>query len=173
MARSILALSPAPSSSPWHFNKYPAAATFFPSRPSSSRTRALALAGNLRGGRRRRERELVVRAGPPTTNSLILAFVLPFSLIAGTIFTSIRIADRLDEKYLEELAMNQAILEENEAAAEDDDEDEKEAEVAEKAITAAAAAGVDGDGEILLQKEEEVAAVSRARNRPRRGVNRG
>ncbi|KAG1371165.1 hypothetical protein COCNU_16G002590 [Cocos nucifera] len=166
MARSILALSPAPSSSPRHFNKYAAAAaTFFPSRPSSFRTRALALAGSLRSGGRRRERKLVVRTGPPTTNSLILAFVLPFSLIAGTIFTSIRIADRLDEKYLEELAMNQAIVEENEAAAEDD---ENETEIAEKAITAAA--GVDGDGKILLQKEEEVAAVPRARNRPRRGV---
>ncbi|XP_008800261.1 uncharacterized protein LOC103714683 [Phoenix dactylifera] len=165
MARSILALSP-----PSHFNKYPAAAaTFFPSRPSSSRTRALALAGSLRGGSRRRERELVVRAGPPSTNSLILAFVLPFSLIAGTIFTSIRIADRLDEKYLEELAKNQAIVEENEAAAAAAAEDDgKEAQVVERAIPAAA--GVDGDGKILLQKEEEVAAVPRARNRPRRGA---
>ncbi|KAA8537297.1 hypothetical protein F0562_027016 [Nyssa sinensis] len=56
---------------------------------------------------------VVTRAGP-SSSSYIYAFVFPLSLLAVTIFTSIRIADRLDKKFLEELAINQAILEEDE-----------------------------------------------------------
>ncbi|RWR76126.1 HIGH CHLOROPHYLL FLUORESCENCE 153-like protein [Cinnamomum micranthum f. kanehirae] len=60
-----------------------------------------------------RKRKLVVaRAGPPSTTSLIFAFVFPLSLLLVTIFTSIRIADKLDQQYLEELAINEAIMEE-------------------------------------------------------------
>lgn len=51
-----------------------------------------------------RKRKLVVaRAGPPSTTSLIFAFVFPLSLLLVTIFTSIRIADKLDQQYLEEV----------------------------------------------------------------------
>ncbi|KAF9596885.1 hypothetical protein IFM89_013933 [Coptis chinensis] len=54
---------------------------------------------------------VVTRAGPPSNTSLIFAFVFPLTLLLATIFTSIRIADKLDEDYLEELAINQAIME--------------------------------------------------------------
>ncbi|WOK99072.1 hypothetical protein Cni_G07784 [Canna indica] len=103
------------------------------------------------GSSSRGRRRLVVRAGPPSTNSLILAFVLPLSLLVGTIITAARVADRLDEKYLEELAMNEAILEEMKA-----DEDEQEGD------------DDNEEGSILPEEEEKVAAVPRVRNRPKR-----
>ncbi|CAL9776037.1 unnamed protein product [Musa acuminata subsp. burmannicoides] len=106
------------------------------------------------GTMRRRRRRLVVRAGPPSTNSLIFAFVLPLSLLLGTIFTAARVADRLDEKYLEELAMNKAIMEEKEAEEDDSDKDGKVA--------------AEEDESILPDEEEGVAAVPRVRNRPKR-----
>lgn len=51
---------------------------------------------------RDRSLSLVTRAGP-STNSYILAFVLPFSLVVITVLTSIRISDKLDQDYLEEV----------------------------------------------------------------------
>ncbi|CAB4268207.1 unnamed protein product [Prunus armeniaca] len=56
---------------------------------------------------------VVTRAGP-TTNQYVFAFVMPLSLIAVTVFTSMRIADKLDEDFLEEIAINQAIRETDE-----------------------------------------------------------
>ncbi|CAA3001170.1 uncharacterized protein LOC111378393 [Olea europaea var. sylvestris] len=82
----------------------------------------------------------VTRAGP-STSSYIFAFVLPLSLLAVTIFTSNRIADKLDQKFLEEVAINEAILE----AEEDDDE------------------------EVNIPSEKE-SAPPRIRNRPKRKV---
>ncbi|GFP96299.1 hypothetical protein PHJA_001774000 [Phtheirospermum japonicum] len=58
----------------------------------------------------RRGISVVTRAGPSST-SYIFAFVFPLSLLAVTIFTSARIADQLDQKFFEELSVNQAILE--------------------------------------------------------------
>jgi hypothetical protein len=56
------------------------------------------------GGRGRRRGLMVVRAGgPPSTNQLILAFVLPLSLIVGTLITAARVADDLDERFLREV----------------------------------------------------------------------
>lgn len=121
--------------------------------------------GPLRWRRRRRRRgeAVVTNAGPPSSTSLLIAFVLPLSLIAGTVFASIRVADALDEKYLEELAMSKAVTEENE---EDDEGDGAVGEIV-----------TDGEGNIVLgEEEEEVAAaaaaaanaVPRVRNRPRR-----
>jgi hypothetical protein len=57
------------------------------------------------GGRGRRRRGLmVVRAGgPPSTNALILALVLPLSLFVGTLVTAARVADDLDERFLREV----------------------------------------------------------------------
>jgi hypothetical protein len=47
---------------------------------------------------------MVVRAGgPPSTNALILAFVLPLSLFVGTLITAARVADDLDERFLREV----------------------------------------------------------------------
>ncbi|KAH6813859.1 high chlorophyll fluorescence 153 [Perilla frutescens var. frutescens] len=50
---------------------------------------------------RRRGISVVTRAGPSTT-TYIFAFVFPLTLLAVTFFTSIRIADKLDQKFLEE-----------------------------------------------------------------------
>lgn len=44
----------------------------------------------------------ITKAGPSST-SYIFAFVFPISLLAVTIFTSMRIADELDQKFLEEV----------------------------------------------------------------------
>ncbi|KAF8755333.1 hypothetical protein HU200_011347 [Digitaria exilis] len=76
------------------------------------------------GGRgRRRCGLMVVRAGgPPSTNVLILAFVLPLSLFVGTLVTAARVADDLDERFLREMEINKAILEENEAESDEDSE---------------------------------------------------
>lgn len=46
---------------------------------------------------------VVTRAGPPSTGSYVFAFVFPMSLLIGTIFTSMRIAEKLDRQYLEEV----------------------------------------------------------------------
>lgn len=46
---------------------------------------------------------VVTRAGP-STSSYIFAFLLPFSLVLITVFTSIRVADKLDEDFLEEVS---------------------------------------------------------------------
>lgn len=103
---------------------------------------------------------MVVRAGgPPSTNALILAFVLPLSLFVGTLVTAARVADDLDDRFLREMEINRAILEENEASDEDgageEDDDGEEEE------------GVD----LPVVVEEEPAVVGpRTRNRPRRRV---
>lgn len=89
--------------------------------------------------RRRRGSAVVTRAGPSST-SYIFAFVFPLSLLAITIFTSIRIADKLDKKFYEEMAINEAIR-----------EDEEE----------------DSDSGISVKGEP---ALPRTRNRPKREV---
>lgn len=55
--------------------------------------------------RRKRGELLVTNAGPPSSTSLILAFILPLSLLAGTVFASIRIADDLDDKFLQDVML--------------------------------------------------------------------
>eukprot|EP00262_Sarcandra_glabra_P006841 TRINITY_DN19394_c0_g1_i1.p1 TRINITY_DN19394_c0_g1~~TRINITY_DN19394_c0_g1_i1.p1 ORF type:complete len:151 (+),score=19.27 TRINITY_DN19394_c0_g1_i1:67-519(+) len=67
----------------------------------------------------RKRRLVVAGAGPPSTTSLIFAFVFPLSLVAVTVFTSMRIADKLDQDFLEELALNQEIMEDEEFQDED------------------------------------------------------
>uniref|UniRef100_A0A1D1XTT0 FACT complex subunit POB3 n=1 Tax=Anthurium amnicola TaxID=1678845 RepID=A0A1D1XTT0_9ARAE len=107
----------------------------------------------------RRWEGLVARAGPPSSSVLILAFVFPLSLIIGTIFASIRIADQLDEKYLQELAMNKAIMEEKEA------EDESEDELGEDEDDEAAASK---DEQLVSTAIQVTSAAPRSRNRPKR-----
>ncbi|PPD73610.1 hypothetical protein GOBAR_DD29465 [Gossypium barbadense] len=51
--------------------------------------------------RKRRGLEVVTRAGA-NTSSYVFAAVFPLSLLAITIFTSIKIADKLDEDFLED-----------------------------------------------------------------------
>ncbi|KAF5742425.1 hypothetical protein HS088_TW09G00473 [Tripterygium wilfordii] len=103
-------------------------------------------------GNRRQPRGIAVvtRAGTPSTSSYVFAITLPLSLLAVTVFTSLRIADRLDRDYLEELAINEAI---------------KEAEEGERE-----------EGDVEIEEEEESAAAAqepelpRTRNRPKREV---
>ncbi|KAK9912947.1 hypothetical protein M0R45_036779 [Rubus argutus] len=76
--------------------------------------------------RKPRGQTVVTRAGP-TVNQYVFAFVLPLSLVAFTVFTSIRIADKLDRDYLEEVAINQAIRETDEDDEVDVSSEEKSA----------------------------------------------
>ncbi|KAL0923109.1 hypothetical protein M5K25_007154 [Dendrobium thyrsiflorum] len=98
----------------------------------------------------------VVRAGPPSASTLILVFVLPLSLLIGTILVSIRIGNKLDEKFLEELAANQAMVEENEDAGAEEGQEGLEAR--------------EGEEDRVMVKEEIGAAAVRVRNRPKREV---
>lgn len=112
-------------------------------------------------GRGRRRRSMVVRAGgPPSTNVLILAFLLPASLFIGTLVVAARVADDLDERFLREMEMNEAILEENEASEEAEDDGRVYA--------------VDGEDVVqpAVEKEQVLvpAAATRTRNRPKREV---
>ncbi|KAG6579120.1 hypothetical protein SDJN03_23568, partial [Cucurbita argyrosperma subsp. sororia] len=83
-------------------------------------------------------RLVTTRAGA-STSSYIFAFSIPFSLILVTALTALKIGDNLDKKFLE-LALNQAIMEE--------DEENKD----------------DGSGISF----EEKPALPRTRNRPKR-----
>lgn len=47
---------------------------------------------------------MVVRAGP-STSSYLLAFAIPATLIAATVFTSAKIADKLDDDFLEDVRL--------------------------------------------------------------------
>uniref|UniRef100_A0ACD5X950 Uncharacterized protein n=1 Tax=Avena sativa TaxID=4498 RepID=A0ACD5X950_AVESA len=110
-------------------------------------------------GSGRRRRSMVMRAsGPPSTNVLILAFVLPASLFIGTLIAAARVADDLDERFLREMEINKAILEENEASEEDNGGEFV----------------VDGEEVVQPAVEKEqvlvTAAGTRTRNRPKREV---
>ncbi|CAO1947206.1 unnamed protein product [Urochloa humidicola] len=116
------------------------------------------------GGRARRRGLMVVRAGgPPSTNVLILAFVLPLSLLVGTLVTAARVADDLDDRFLREMEINKAILEEKEASdeyiAQEDAIPDEEVEEEEQAPV-----------EIKEPVVVGAAAATRIRNRPRRQV---
>ncbi|KAL5708646.1 hypothetical protein ACHQM5_019416 [Ranunculus cassubicifolius] len=67
---------------------------------------------------------VITRAGPPSTNQLIFAFVMPITLVLATVFASIRIADKLDEDYLEELMQEQAMMQGKEPEIEKEGEDD-------------------------------------------------
>ncbi|KAF7824645.1 Proteinase-activated receptor 1 like [Senna tora] len=115
----------------------PARASFTPPSFSISPP-AIRFSGDSFRRRKLRGSTVVTRAGP-SSSSYIFAFALPFSLLAITIFASLRIGERLDREFLEEMAMNEAIME-----TEEDDED---------------------DIETYIQEEP---ALTRARNRPKR-----
>ncbi|KAG5627628.1 hypothetical protein H5410_012846 [Solanum commersonii] len=83
---------------------------------------------------------VVTRAGGISSGSYIFALVFPLSLLAITIFTSARVADNLDQKFLEELAVNETIAE-----------------------------GEEDDGSAVTPLEEKP-ATPRTRNRPKREV---
>ncbi|KAH7667204.1 hypothetical protein IHE45_12G044300 [Dioscorea alata] len=107
--------------------------------------------------RPKRSDSILVRAGPPSSSTLILAFVLPLSLLIGTILVSIRIADDLDEKFVKELLMNEAMAEEEEYGVEDaeDDDDDDES---------------DNEPRVLELEEAAAPATPRVRNRPKKEI---
>ncbi|KAI5596142.1 hypothetical protein POPTR_003G203300v4 [Populus trichocarpa] len=83
-----------------------------------------------------------------SSNSYVLAFLLHLSLFSATIFSSIRIADMLDQDYLEEES------EEVDDDKEEDDEDDHEK---------------DDTVDISLEKElQTVLPCTRTCNRPKR-----
>ncbi|KAK1392551.1 High chlorophyll fluorescence 153 [Heracleum sosnowskyi] len=93
-------------------------------RPSSLTTTCLSPTTSLSpvvfsGGLKSRRGWSVVTRAVPGPNTYIFAFVFPLSLLVATVFTTLRISDKLDEDFLQELAINQAILE----ASEDDEDD--------------------------------------------------
>ncbi|XP_057456305.1 uncharacterized protein LOC130747386 [Lotus japonicus] len=103
------------------------------------------------GHREPRGAAVVTRAGPSTSN-FIFAFTLPLSLLAITVFTSLRIGYKLDQDFLEEMAMNEALME-----AEEDIDDEDDID--------------DDDMKTSLQEPlQQEPALPRTRNRPKREV---
>ncbi|CAN7082121.1 unnamed protein product [Brassica oleracea var. botrytis] len=100
-------------------------------------------AGGLCLNRRSRDCSYVARAGP-STSSYLLAFAIPATLIAATVFTSARIADKLDDDFLEDIALNQAIK--------------------------AAEEGDNAEGEISLDDVIKEPVLQRTRKRPKREV---
>ncbi|KAK4744740.1 hypothetical protein SAY87_011052 [Trapa incisa] len=93
----------------------------------------------------RRKRDLTVVAGAgPSSSGYMFAFVFPLSLLAVTVFASIRMADKLDQDFLEELRINQAVGEGDE--------------------------GEDPDTSFPVIPLREDRVASRSRNRPKREV---
>ncbi|PWA50456.1 hypothetical protein CTI12_AA368580 [Artemisia annua] len=88
--------------------------------------------------RRNRGSLVVTRGGAPGASTYLFAFIFPLSLLAVTVFTAVKISDKLDRDFYEEMEVNQAILE-----AGDEDED-------------------------VVTPTEEEPPRSRTRNRPKR-----
>nr|GLL24918.1 uncharacterized protein LOC109148092 [Ipomoea trifida]GMC82312.1 V-set and immunoglobulin domain-containing protein [Ipomoea batatas] len=106
--------------------------------PLNCRSKAPVLVFGPRRGRKSRGISVVTRAG---SSSYIFAFVFPITMLAITVVASIRVADKLDQQYLEELAIEQSILETEE----------------------------DDDGNAATSPKEEIEIPSK-RNRPKREV---
>ncbi|BAT93458.1 hypothetical protein LR48_Vigan05g013000 [Vigna angularis] len=62
------------------------------------------------GSRKRRSTAVVARAGP-NTKSILFAIALPSSLLAVTIFSALRMGDKLDQDWREEMAKMEAAKE--------------------------------------------------------------
>ncbi|CAH9113754.1 unnamed protein product [Cuscuta epithymum] len=72
---------------------------------------------------RRRGSSVVTRAG---TSNYIFAFLFPMTLLAVTVLTSIRIADKLDQKFMEEVpikTLSELVIEQSILESEEDDGD--------------------------------------------------
>lgn len=57
------------------------------------------------GGLKSRRGSSVVTKAVPGPNTYIFAFVFPLSLLVATIFTTLRISDKLDEDFLQEVCI--------------------------------------------------------------------
>lgn len=93
--------------------------------------------------------KVVTRAGA-SSSSYVFALVLPLSLLALTVFASLKLDDKLERQYLEELVINEAMNEQEEQYDEDDDDDD--------------------DDQVLLEEKLLEPALPRTRNRPKREV---
>ncbi|TKY49647.1 hypothetical protein E2542_SST27086 [Spatholobus suberectus] len=103
------------------------------------------------GGRKRRGSAVAARAGP-SLNSVLFAIALPSSLLAVTVLAALRMGDKLDREWLEEVARNEASMELDEY---DDDDDHNNDD----------GSGEEDSMETFVQEEP---ALSHARNRPKR-----
>ncbi|WJX36777.1 hypothetical protein P8452_24618 [Trifolium repens] len=92
--------------------------------------------------RRPRGATVLTRAGA-NASSYAFAIALPLSLLTITVFTALRIGQKLDQDFYEEMAKNEAIMEVDE-----DEEDDNDVDV-----------------ETYLQEEP---VLPRGRNRPKR-----
>ncbi|XP_050283490.1 uncharacterized protein LOC126723750 [Quercus robur] len=120
---------------------------------------------------RRRPRGLTVvtRAGP-STNSILFAIAIPLSLLTITFFASIKIADKLDRDYFEELAINQAIREAEEDEDEDEEEDDENEGDEDMNISLEKKPALKEEDEDINVSLEKEPALQRTRNRPKREV---
>ncbi|KAK7325357.1 hypothetical protein VNO77_29519 [Canavalia gladiata] len=98
------------------------------------------------GRQKARDSAVAVRAGP-STSSIAFSIALPLSLLAVTVIASVRMADKLDQQWLEEMANNEALMEDDEEDDYTDDDNEKD------------------DLETYVQEEP---ALPSARHRPKR-----
>ncbi|XP_010557837.1 PREDICTED: uncharacterized protein LOC104826709 [Tarenaya hassleriana] len=94
---------------------------------------------------RKRGCVVLTRAGA-SASSYLLAFAIPATLVAVTVFASIKIADKLDEDFFEEVALTQSLREE----ALDGEED--------------------AESESSLDEMVQEPVLQRTRNRPKREV---
>ncbi|KAK9192220.1 hypothetical protein WN943_020836 [Citrus x changshan-huyou] len=98
--------------------------------------------------------KVVTRAGA-SSSSYVFAFVLPLSLLALTVFASLKLDDKLERQYLEELIINEAMKDQEEQQYDEDEEEEEEEE---------------DDDQVLLEEKLPEPALPRTRNRPKREV---
>ncbi|KDO83243.1 hypothetical protein CISIN_1g032144mg [Citrus sinensis] len=95
--------------------------------------------------------KVVTRAGA-SSSSYVFAFVLPLSLLALTVFASLKLDDKLERQYLEELIINEAMKDQEEQQYDEDEDEEEE------------------DDQVLLEEKFLEPALPRTRNRPKREV---
>ncbi|ESW21011.1 hypothetical protein PHAVU_005G033400 [Phaseolus vulgaris] len=98
--------------------------------------------------RKRRSTVAAARAGP-STKSILFAIALPSSLLAVTIFAALRMGDKLDREWREEIAKNEAA---KELEGYDDSDDGSE----------------DDSIETYVQEEPALQEEPTLRNRPKR-----
>lgn len=100
----------------------------------------------------------MTRAGP-TANQFVLAFTLPLALVIITVFAALRISDKLDERYLEEILLSEAMKETDDDDEDDGDDEEEDYD------------DDDDDDDIELPIEPPPMTLTpRTRNRPKREI---
>ncbi|KAG0529190.1 LOW QUALITY PROTEIN: hypothetical protein BDA96_05G076800 [Sorghum bicolor] len=98
--------SPSHPSRPWRWAAMLRLFLCTATLPCSGRpVRASSFIRPVPGGARRRGRgHLMVAGGPPSTNQLILAFMLPLPLFIGTLVIAARVTADLEDRFLREFS---------------------------------------------------------------------